>query len=160
MGKYNHLASTLIAKPEVHSYQEKVDRAKDQIEATTQIELVRQLLIVRKEKVEAKETLSEIQIRLKAIEQMLINGFESVGITNLKLESGESISTQMKPWSKVDDKRLFRSWCVANGYEDLLELPWQTMNGLVCHRLEEGMPEPDGVSAFIETRVVVRGSKK
>ena len=159
MGKYSAITSRFAPKPESSAFQDRVDQAKNAIKATSQVDLANQLLAVRAEKDAAKETLSEINVRLIAIEQYLVDAFEQVGVTGIKLDSGESISTQIKPWARVQDKRAFRQWCVDNGYEDALALPWQTTNSLVSDRLVEGLPEPDGIETFKQTTVVVRKGK-
>ena len=159
MGKYSSIASRFAPKPESGSFQECVDEAKKNIQATSQVDLANQLLAVRAEKHEAKEILAAITVRLVALEQYLVDAFEHAGVTGIKLDTGESISTQIKPWTRVEDKRAFRQWCVENGYEDALALPWQTTNSLVSDRLVEGLPEPDGIETFKQTTVVVRRGK-
>lgn len=159
MGKYSSIASTFLPKPELSAFQDRVDKAKTQIQATSQVDLAHQLLEVRAEKAAAKEKLSDINVRLVALEQYLADAFEQVGVTSIKLDTGESISTQIKPWARVEDKRAFRAWCVENGYEESLTLPWQTTNSLVSDRLVDGLPEPDGITTFKQTTVVVRKVK-
>jgi hypothetical protein len=56
----------------------------------------------------------------------------------------------------VEDKQAYRNWCVENGYEEALCLPWQTTNAITSERLVEGLPEPTGVKSFKQTIVVVR----
>jgi hypothetical protein len=159
VGKYSSIASSFAPKPESSAFQVRVDDAKSRIQASSQIDLAHQLLEVRDEKDAAKEKLSEINVRLVAIEQYLADAFEQVGVTGIKLDTGESISTQVKPWSRVEDKRAFRAWCIDNGYEESLTLPWQTTNSLVSDRLVEGLPEPDGIATFKQTTIVVRKGK-
>jgi len=159
MGKYSTVASGFASKPEIPAFQDRVDAFKDDLRGLTQTELANTLLGIRAEKSDAKDTLHELNVRLVAAEQVLIDDFESVGVTSIKLDTGTSISTQVKPWARVEDKHAFRSWCIDNGYEEALALPWQTMNSLVSDRLVDGLPEPDGVSTWKQTTVVVRGVK-
>jgi len=44
-------------------------------------------------------------------------------------------------------------WCVAEGLERQMSLPWQTTNSLTKARLLEGEPEPDGVTCYAKTKV-------
>ena len=156
MGKYTTLASSFAAKPEAIGFQDRVDKAKTEIHATTQIELANRLIAIREEKQDAKEILSEVNVRLSAVEQMLIDAFEEGGVTSLKLESGASVSTQIRPWVRVEDRRAFHLWCLDNGFADALALPWQTTNSLVSERLIDGLPEPEGITTYKQTSVVVR----
>ena len=156
MGKYTTKASQFTPKPEPEAFQERVDQAKRKLQVTTQVELANALIAIRAEKDAAKDALSEINVRLVAVEQILIDAFETVGVTSIRLESGESISTQIKPWARIDNKQAFRDWCLKNGYRDSLTLPWQTTNALVADRLSEGLPEPDGISTYKQTAVILR----
>ena len=113
-------------------------------------------MTVRGEKTAAKESLDGINLRLTAYEQILTDQFEAAGITQVRLESGETISTQIKPYARVADKQAFRQWCLANGLEEALVLPWTTTNALVTDRLVEGLPEPDGIDTYKQTTVVLR----
>ena len=77
-------------------------------------------------------------------------------MTQLKLESGETVSTQIKPYARVQDRMKFRQWCITNGLEESLTLPWQPTNQLVSDRLVDGLPEPDGIETYKQTTVVLR----
>ena len=158
MGKYTNVASTLQPKPDESPYQVEVTELKRTIltQQPTESELAKQIVAVRGEKDAIKNTLDAVNVRLTAYEQILADRFEESGITQVRLETGQTISTQVKPYAKVHDREQFRAWCVANGYEDSLVLPWQTTNSLVADRLIEGLPEPDGIETYKQTTVVLR----
>ena len=157
MGKYTNIASALTPKPVEGAYQSEVAALKTTIaQDLSEADLAKEIVGIRAEKSAAKEALDEINLRLTAYEQILTDQFEAAGITQVRLESGETISTQIKPYARVADKRAFRQWCVTNGLEDALVLPWTTTNALVTDRLVEGLPEPDGIDTYKQTTVVLR----
>ena len=158
MGKYTNIASHLTPKPEESAYQTEVTAAKREIldQNLGESDLAKEIVAVRVEKHSAKKVLDEINLRLTAYEQILTNKFEEAGITQVRLETGETISTQIKPYARISDRDKFRTWRVENGYENSLVLPWQTTNSLVSDRLVEGLPEPDGIDTYKQTTVVLR----
>ena len=158
MGKYTNVAGHLTPKPTETTYQAEVNAEKQTILARnlSEADLAKEIVTVRGEKTAAKESLDGINLRLTAYEQILTDQFEAAGITQVRLESGETISTQIKPYARVADKQAFRQWCLANGLEEALVLPWTTTNALVTDRLVEGLPEPDGIDTFKQTTVVLR----
>ena len=158
MGKYSHIARRLTPKPEESPFQTEVTALKRNIidQGLSESDLAKQIVEVRGEKASAKKIIDEINMRLTAYEQILTDKFEQAGITQVRLETGETISTQIKPYARVADKLSFRTWCVENGYEESLALPWQTTNSIVADRLIEGLPEPDGIETYKQTTVVMR----
>ena len=99
MGKYTSVASHLAPKPEESGYQEQVNTVKRALIATPQTEadLAKNIVAIRQEKAALKEQLADVQLRLTAAEQLLCDRFDDQGMTQLKLESGETVSTQIKP---------------------------------------------------------------
>ena len=158
MGKYSHIASRLTPKPEESPFQTEVTALKRTIidQGLSESDLAKFIVEVREEKASAKKIIDEINMRLTAYEQILTDKFEQAGITQVRLETGETISTQIKPYARVADKLSFRTWCGENGYEESLALPWQTTNSIVADRLIEGLPEPDGIETYKQTTVVMR----
>ena len=158
MGKYTSVASHLAPKPEESGYQEQVNTVKRALIATPQTEadLAKNIVAIRQEKAALKEQLADVQLRLTAAEQLLCDRFDDQGMTQLKLESGETVTTQIKPYARVQDRMKFRQWCITNGLEESLTLPWQTTNQLVSDRLVDGLPEPDGIETYKQTTVVLR----
>ena len=156
MGKYSNVASHLLPKPEESDYQAEVTAIKRSVTEMSEADLAKKIVEIRGEKSDAKEVMDRINLKLVAHEQILTDKFESAGITQVRLDSGTTISTQIKPYARVVDRIAFRKWCVENGYEGALALPWQTTNSLVSDRLIEGLPEPQGIETFKQTTVVLR----
>lgn len=156
MGKYTNIAAHLTTKPEPSEFQDRVDAIKREVQETTPAKLANALIKIRAEKETVKKALSRINVRLVAHEQLLTEAFEEAGVTTIKLESGASVSTQVKPYARVHDRAAFRQWCVEHGLEAALVLPWQSTNALVAERLMDGLAEPDGIETYKQTTVVLR----
>ena len=158
MGKYTNVAAGLKPKPEESQWQESVNQVKRDLveDKPSESDLAKKILLIRQEKDRIKELLSAINIKLGAYEQLIADKFEDAGITQVRLETGETIRTQMKPYARVTDRSAFREWCIGNGLEEALVLPWQTTNALVSDRLVDGLDEPDGIDTFKQTTVILR----
>jgi hypothetical protein len=111
---------------------------------------------VRAEKARIEEQLSECNLRLTAIEQLLVDQYELEDTASVRLDTGESISVQVEPYAQVQDREAFRQWCVAEGLEKLMSIPWTTANSLTKQRLVDGLPEPPGVTVFAKNKIVLR----
>lgn len=96
---------------------------------------------------------SSAQLLLEAYEELMVEQMEEEGVASLRLESGASISTYAEPHASVVDKEAFRQWCVANGYEQQLQMLWMAMNKITKERLLEGDAPPAGVDVFAKTMV-------
>ena len=111
---------------------------------------------IRFEKDAAKQILSEIQLRLDAVEQMLVDQYEVEGTTSVHLVTGESVSVQYEPYAQVTDREAFRLWCLANGLERSMVLHPSTTQSLIKERLLEGEPEPAGINVVAQAKLVLR----
>jgi len=95
---------------------------------------------------------SSLNLLLEAFQQLMVDQMEVEGVASMKI-AGHSVSTYLEPYAQVTDKEAFRVWCVAEGLERQMSLPWQTTNALTKARLLEGEPEPDGVTCYAKTKV-------
>jgi hypothetical protein len=118
--------------------------------------LARAYLAIRKEKDTIKEQLSEVDIRLTAISQLLADQYEVEATSSVKLDDGSSVSVQLEPHASVVDRDALRAWAIATGLERSLALPPQTTIALTKERLLQGLPEPDGVKAHVRSKIVYR----
>lgn len=99
---------------------------------------------------------SNINLLIEAHAQLLADQFEAEGVTSLKLDdTGESVRVQYEPQAKVVDRDAFREWCIKEGFERSLMLPWQTTNMVTKQRLLNGESEPDGVTAEARAKFVL-----
>lgn len=162
-GKYDHILATLPRfLGEEPAYQEKINAVKRKIleeEPRQGAHFATQYAIVRREKDDAKDRLSEIQLRLTAYEQLLADQFENEGTRSLTLQDGANIRVQPEPYMVVQDKETFRQWCIENGHEREMHLMWQTANGILKTRLLEGEAEPEGTKAYMRTKIVFSGGR-
>ena len=171
MGKYTSIIDRLprMEAPDP-AYQERVQAVKDILLTaegfeTTAAALTKEYAGLRREKDKAEEIVSEINLRLEAVSQLLITQFDSEGISKMDLAPvtvegvailRPSVSVQLEPYAQVMDKEVFRQWCIAQKLETQMVLPWATTNSLVKARLLEGDPEPDGVIATSRAKIVFR----
>ncbi len=164
-GKYAHLVDRLPKLvPADAKYQDKIEAIKKEVllehghtwlPAST---LAKDYTDIRIEIDVIEDMLSKVNLRLEAITQMMINQFEVEDVSSLRI-TGATIRTQIEPYATVKDKVAFRKWCVENGLEDSLTLPWPSTNSITKQRLLEGLPEPDGIEAFQKTKVVLTRDK-
>lgn len=163
-GKYAHiidkLPKMLGTEP---AYQEKVNAVKLEIvkELTTFMppsgaDFARLYAEARAQKDEIEESLSGIDLQLTALAQLIDSQYEVEGVTSIRLESGPSVSVQYEPHTLVEDKEAYRLWCISQGFEKQMVLPWMSTNSIVKGMLLEGEPEPPGTKAHCRTKLVLR----
>lgn len=104
-----------------------------------------------------QEQLKAIELTLEAYSQLAIDQFEVEGTTSLKLDDGSTVRVQGVPYAGVEDKQKFRLWCIGNDLEDQLTLNPAKTAALTKERLLQGLPEPDGVRAFMKDTIVFKG---
>lgn len=150
------------------TYQDKVDikareiytRFADNNPAPTPLVFATEYQRLREKKDEINKQLSEVNLELEAVSQILIVEFETRGLTKLRFSLDASdkrlIYIQSEPYAQVQNTDEFRLWCVKNGLERSLQLPFPTTNSITKQRLLAGEPEPDGVVAFMKTKIVFR----
>lgn len=122
-------------------------------------ELAKLYANLRRQKDLHEEREKEINLRLEAVSQLLTESYEASNIHVVGLKDGASVSLQVEPHAVVKDKEAFRLWCIAQGLERSLALPWQTTNSLTKEHLLAGEPEPDGVEAHSRAKLVLRNAK-
>jgi hypothetical protein len=161
-GKYSgvigNLPRELGTEP---SYQTKVNAVKTAIRNEPDFKLhasalARRYLAIRREKDEIKDQLSEVDLRLTAVTQLLADQYEVEGTTSVKLEDDSSVSVQLEPHASVFDRDALRAWAIEQGLERSLALPPMTVIALTKERLLQGLSEPDGVKAAVRSKIVYR----
>lgn len=119
-------------------------------------ELMLQMRDLKYEKKELEECLKGKQLILDSIVELLAERFENSGTQSTKIATGELFYLSDEPYTKVLDPKQTNEWVIQEGMDELRQVPWQTMNGIVKERLEKGEKLPPGVEVFMKTTVVMR----
>lgn len=157
-GKYQGLLlpRMLGVKPTV---QDKVEALKRAIAADPDFKshataLAATYASLRRERAELQEQLSDVNLRILAVSQMMADQFEVEDCSSLNMiDVRAKVRVQPEPRTVVLDKEGFRVWCLEAGLERSMVLPWSTANKLVKERLLAGLDEPKGVSAHMNNKI-------
>lgn len=162
-GKYAHITSRLpkfvdpdtdrvtILTATIQAIKDETSKAGRHLNASY---VATQYETIRLEKTEVEEKLFDLNFQIQAFEQLLNDYYEVEGITSLKLDSGCSVRIQYEPYANVVDRQAFRQWCLSQGFEDQMQLHPSTTQALVKERLLDGENEPDGVKAYVKSKIV------
>ena len=118
---------------------------------------------------------SSLELRTQAIERLALDQFENEAVLAVKLDEGvvvfeeamadlideilsvkeldlklnltPTVYYQAEPYAVVEDKDLFREWCIGAGLGQKLQLWPTTTQAIVKERLLAGDTLPDGVTA-------------
>lgn len=119
-------------------------------------QLAERFSVARIEKEDLERQLKDINERLTSIEDNLVDLMESSELTALKTEAGHHLSLRGSCYPTVADKPAFMGWIESNGYHDALTMHHSTLKSLCKELLEEAKPLPDGVEAFMKSRITFR----
>ena len=114
--------------------------------------LVHRYKVLRDAKDAAEAVVKDINLQLDAVSELLADQFDAEDVTSLRTKEA-LVSVYVEPYTSVQDHDSLREWCIAQGLERSLRLPWQTVNSITKQRLEDGLPEPDGVTIFAKTKI-------
>lgn len=110
--------------------------------------------LLRREKGRIEDELSGVNLRLEAVKQLMLVQFEQEGVKSVTLADGTNVRHQPEPHAVVKNPDVFRQWCIDNGLERSLQLPWAKTNAMTKEFLLRGETPPDGVEAFQKDKVV------
>ena len=163
-GKYKGLTLPRMigVKP---SYYERVVALRDEIVQDPDFQrqagsLAQTYAALRREANARAAELSEIKLRLAAVTLLMTNQFEAEGESGVRLTNGDAIRVQPEPHLVVMDKDTFRQWCIKQGFEQSMVLPWGMANRIVKDMLGHGEPEPPGTTVFVRDKVVFTAGEK
>ncbi len=157
---FKRLPKVLDTEPR---HQEKVDEVKRKLRNEPDFPaqatfLASEYAALRREKDAIQEKLSDCQLRLDAVFQMMAEQFEVEGTTGLTLDDGDKVRIQPKIYASVVDPEAFRLWCLAQGLERKMMLHPQTAKSLINNMLLEGEAEPPGTKAsVVDAAVFTKG---
>lgn len=157
-GKYQGLILPRMIGGVNPSYYEKVLALKDEIERDPEFQrqagtIAHTYAALRREAEAKTAELSELKLRLTAVMLLMIDQFENEGETGLTLDTGDKVRWNPEPHLVVTDKEAFRQWCLSQGLERSMTLPWMTANKMVKQMLLDGAGEPPGAECFMRPKV-------
>lgn len=156
MGKYDAFKSKLPKFQQEPSFQEAVEAVKLQYQALSAAELAKTFSLERRRKKDFEEQLTDLNVGLEALSQLLVENFEAQGLAKLQLASGETAYQQSEPYSSIIDQSALMKWVRKEKLQALLTLQWQTINALNKERLVAGKPPLPGTQVFLKTSVRLR----
>lgn len=141
------------------SYYDRVKALKEEIEQDPEFQryastIARTYAELRREAEVKAAELSEIKLRMTAVMLLMIDQFENEGEKGLTLKTGDKIRWQPEPHLIVMNKEQFRQWCVKEGLERDMVLPWGKANKLAKDMLVAGDNEPPGTECFMRPKVI------
>lgn len=143
-------------------YQEKVDAVKTAMRAKfpqNSSSLTHEYVEALRDVNAVKDVLYQANLRLEAISQLLEDQYKQDKLESVHLKSGPAVFMHYEPVGQVEDKELFRQWCIKNGFEKSLQLWPSTMNSLVKERVLVNEPVPDGTRAYAQRKIKCTGMK-
>lgn len=170
--KWAKLKGKLEPFIEEPSYQEKVDEEKSQFIALSPVELARQFKMAKDQKDEHEAMISDINVRLKALSQLIVSALEGAGMEALELPSGMKVGLEEKVYIGVLDtpegRAAYQKWENGPKIKPLKKLYVATRDGFVREEVMKAMvlgkPVPkqfsDWVKLQYETRAKLTGRGK
>jgi uncharacterized protein (DUF2164 family) len=138
------------------SRQEKLDAVAAALKASPEGDTVATLAGVyaryRRMREELEKQEAEVNLYLEVISEQMALKFEEQGVEALRTGTFK-VSVYLEPYASVEDRDTFRQWCLDEGLERSLQLPWQTLNSLTKARLLDGRPEPAGVTVYAKPKI-------
>jgi len=149
---------------ETPDYKAKVDAEKDRVEDKTPAGLAAQYGEARAAVDAHKEIGKPLNLRVAALEQLIVDAYEESDVSSLKLADGSAVRTQPEvtvSFDKevLDAREVFRQWALASGYERSMSLPTQTRDAIVKEMLVAGKEQPPGITISVYTKVVLTKGK-
>lgn len=138
-GIYDNVVDRLRPLPiENASHQARVDLVKHLFNDGSIVDLAEGFLAQRDKKDVIEEHLKECNLYLEAYKQLIAERFSDQGVRSIDLEeAGYRVTLNREPKAAVKNKEAFRLWCIDEGLERELTLPWATTNTLVKEKLLE-----------------------
>ena len=135
---------------------ERVATVKKEIEQVDNAELGRVAGHLKKRKEVLEKEVKQLNIEIEAVQMILTERFENLGLQSLKLANGALLYLNDEPYSSVKDREALVKWLKENDMEEMLTPQWQSLNAMVKERLLADLPIPNGVEIFMKTTVNMR----
>lgn len=175
-GKWSRLKGQVPLAPVEQGWQDKVNAAKSQPKVVetndgdlqilsppliqlSKVEKARRYCELRDQKDRLEDQISDINVSLEALSQLMIAEMENEGTDLFRLDSGDSLSIKDEPYSSVNERPKFIEWINSTNQQDLLSVNYQTMNSMVKNRLEQGLSAPPGIKVFLKQSITRRRAR-
>lgn len=106
-----------------------------------------------------RERMKTFEYLLEAYKQIVIENFEHQGLSSMGFADGGKIRIDEEPYTVVEDQEKLRVWLRENNLERLLSIQWNALNAHVKECLLNEEPEPDGVAAYVNKKLVFTRAK-
>lgn len=150
MGKYDKL------KGLVPTYKEALSDLKKEYSEKTEDELLEEFSKTKEQKKDLEKTLKDVDRKLTAIEETLVEVFEARNITNVTSSKFGVFAVRTKVYVHQKDKEALHTWLKENKYEDLIkpQVNAQVLNALFTDILSNSsLPEHAGVQVFLKSSI-------
>lgn len=166
-GKYSHLKGQLTKFTNELDYQDRVNDEKNKIReflssrgrSCSAANFGEVLIESRREKDRLEELEKEQNLRIEALNQILVELLEGEDYTSLKMTNGVSLTIKDDVYANVENKEIFYNWIEEQGLDDLFSVNYQTMASMVKTKLIDGLPIPPGIKTYFKQSITVRGAK-
>lgn len=171
MSKYEHLIGKFQPEPQNKEYQVRVDMRKKELLSSVSLAGLRDCKILlasespsdlaktyadlKERKEELEDLLENVNLALAAMVQMIDAKFNDEDIANIRVAGVGLLGHRREPSVKEKNREAFRAWCINNKLAASLVMNPKTREGLVRHRLLEGLAEPDGLEIYWRPKVTL-----
>jgi len=115
--------------------------------------LATELFEAKRQKLAAEAVLAKINLKIAAVEGLLLDQMESEDIRKFELVGGGTIFKKSTAYPIVKDKSKLFQWIKKMKLVSLLSVHHQTLKAVVNERLSNGEGLPDGVEAFLKDSI-------
>lgn len=155
-GKLKDKLRQFVPEP---TYQDAVDEIKKVWVKLSPKEMGEEFKGLKLRKIEISDEEKEINMKIEALSQLLVEWMEREEIESVRLDSGGVLTQTLSPYPRVVDEEQLLAWLREEHPTERLKLPWAVLERIVRERLEEGHPLPDGVEVFLKNSVKLYNAK-
>jgi hypothetical protein len=112
---------------------------------------------------ELKNTKSQLEdhvkaanVELDAVKGILLDQMEELGLSSMKLATGELLYESVEPHTVITDNEAFFAWIKAKRKRYLLSVHWQKANAEVKEILRTDGELPPGTSVYLRQKLNMR----
>jgi predicted nuclease with TOPRIM domain len=160
-GKLSYLKSTLEKVSEEPGRQEELNKVKEEVKDLSLGDLAVKYRGWYDEHEKLKQQVSDLNTKMEAAGQLLIENFERQGTEQLRTADGSTtLFIKDDVYCKVENRATYLGWIKENEMEDLLTVHYSTMNAQAVDRLIKGQPVPPGIKALFKQKISIRRNTK